>query len=123
MFGRRRIRQLQAEITVLSAALDFYAINDNWRRRAKHIKGRHWELSATGKDHGARAREALMRAAAIRRRPLAKLVDAVRQHWHSLRTEVAARRAIAGAANVLKRGVHVPPPTNAPSAGPTGETA
>jgi hypothetical protein len=79
MFGLRRIRQLQAENAVLRGALDFYAINDNWRRRAKHVKGRHWELSAAGKDHGARAREALVKADAIRRRPLAKFVDKVRQ--------------------------------------------
>jgi hypothetical protein len=123
MFGLRRIRQLQAEIAVLRGALDFYAINDNWRRRAKHVKGRQWELSTAAKDHGARAREALVKADAIRRRPLAKLRDKVRQHWQSYRSDLAARRAIASAATVLKRGIRVPAPTNAPETGPTGEIA
>jgi hypothetical protein len=81
MFGLRRIRQLQAEVAVLRGALDFYAINDNWRRRAKHVKGRQWELSAAAKDHGARAREALVKADAIRRKPLAKLIVQLRTWW------------------------------------------
>ena len=127
MFGRRRIRQLEAEIAVLNAALDFYAINDNWKRRAKHTKGRHWELSAAGKDHGARAREAQLKAKAIRRGPLATVADGVRDWIQKLRTARETERAIAQAAGYLKHHtVAVPLPLNhhqTPDSRLTGETA
>lgn len=124
MFGRRRIRQLEAEIAVLNAALDFYAVNDNWRRRAKYSKGRHWEMCAASKDHGARAREALLKAKAIRRSPVAKLAHELRVLWQSIRSEFETRRSIANAADHMKRVVHVPAPlTPMPDSRPTGETA
>lgn len=102
MFGLRRIRKLEAEIAVLSAALDFYAINDNWRRRAKHSKGRHWELSAAGKDHGARAREALLKAKAIRRGLLGKIAHNVGAWWQERRDTRDAEHVIEHAAKHLK---------------------
>ena len=68
MFGRRRIRQLEAEVKVLRDALDWYAVNDNWRRRSTHAKGTpvRWEMSPAQRDHGGRARAATLQADAIR---------------------------------------------------------
>lgn len=124
MFGRRRIRQLEAEIAVLITALDFYAINDNWKRRSKYSTGRHWAMSPAGQDHGGRAREALLKAKAIRRGAVGRLIDDVRAWFHARRDAAKAKRSIANAAEHLKHRVTVPAPlTPTPDSRPIGETA
>lgn len=61
MFGRRRLRQLQAENDALREALAYYADVRHWQRRGANAKGepRRWIKSRVSVDRGDRARHAL----------------------------------------------------------------
>lgn len=112
MFARRRIRQLEAEAKVLREAVDWYAVNDNWKRRGIHPRGTpvRWEMSPAQKDHGGRAREAQVKADAIRRGPFAQLLSDIRGVFESRSNKRAVETTIAEAAEHLRVRVTVPQP-------------
>ena len=112
MFGRQRIRRLQSEIKVLREAVDWYAVNDNWKRRGIHPKGTpvRFEMSPAQKDHGGRARAAQVQADRIRRGAIGRILDAFRGRFYAQLDERAAQKSIAHAADHLQRRVTVPAP-------------
>lgn len=63
MFGWiRELRRLRADNAVMRAALVWYAAEDNWRRRATHVRGapkKHWRKSPAAFDRGRLACRAL----------------------------------------------------------------
>lgn len=68
MFGRKRIRSLEAQLNACREALDWYAVNDNWKRHSTHAKGTpvRWEMSPAQRDHGGRARAAVEASRQVR---------------------------------------------------------
>lgn len=61
MFGRKRIAELQRQVSVMRSALLWYATEENWRRKGIHPKGarKKWRKSSAAFDRGAVASRAL----------------------------------------------------------------
>jgi hypothetical protein len=133
MFGRKRIRILEVQVNELHTALSFYADSENWKRRGIHPPGTpvKFEMSPMVKDHGGRARAALMRLRISRMQMPLGLAERFRLRMDrrkSLRDTQAASKALGEATaalinNQLGRPVSVPDPMSSPESRPTGETA
>jgi hypothetical protein len=135
IFGRRRIRQLEAEVKVLRGAVDWYSVNENWKRHSTHAKGTpvRWEMSAAQRDHGGRARAAAESARLIRMQMPVGLIDRLVLRLQMRRATKQLSEASSAAVTVLwnkhlddarRHSVTVPAArSNTPASRPTGEIA